>query len=240
MSTISEEAVVKTYINVFHCAPENQRALSDMIRKETEDAVRHLPGFVSANVHLSADGQRVTNYAQWTDLAAFGQHMRSDAGRAMVRQADALADNVDVQIYDVDWIVRAPRADHRGARALWEAAWSAVDAADEDALRQLCDDDIEISTPSNQHRGAQKLVDLFAQQRGLYADLQHRVDSVIESADGTALAAELTLSGVPNGTDKRLTWRVVETIRSDAGRLVYWHALLDRTWLVHQIRANQH
>ncbi|POM23502.1 SnoaL-like domain protein [Actinomadura rubteroloni] len=127
----------------------------------------------------------------------------------------------------------------RSARELWEAAYKAVEAADDDALRDLCSADIEIRTSAKQQRGPDALAGLFAQQRGLYTGLEKAVDGVIESADGRAMAAELTLSGLPNGTDERLTWGVVETIRADGDRLVSWHAMLDRTWLVQQIRANQ-
>jgi ketosteroid isomerase-like protein len=127
----------------------------------------------------------------------------------------------------------------RSARELWEAVYEAVDATDDAALRRLCADGVEIQTASRLHHGAQKLADLFAEQRSLHADLQRKVDGVIESADGLAMSAELTLSGVPRGTDKRLTWAVVETIRVEQDRVVSWHAMLDRTWLIQQVKANQ-
>lgn len=105
MSVISQDGRLMTYINVFRCKPENQEALSDAIRKETEDIVRHMPGFVSANVHRSVDGSRVTNYAQWRDLAAFQEHIRSEAGRALILELHKFADDVDVHVYEVDWIM---------------------------------------------------------------------------------------------------------------------------------------
>jgi ketosteroid isomerase-like protein len=122
-------------------------------------------------------------------------------------------------------------------RELWDALYAAIDAGDDQAVLRVCSEDVEIRTPGHREkRGAATLLDLFAQQRGLYVDLEHKVDSVVESADGLALSAELTLSGVPKGTDQRLTWNVVETIRADNGRLVSWHAMLDRTGLVQQIQ----
>lgn len=68
-----------------------------------EDIVRHMPGFVSANVHCSVDGTRVTNYAQWSDLDAFQQRIRSEAGRALIVEMHKYVDDVDVHVYDVDW-----------------------------------------------------------------------------------------------------------------------------------------
>jgi ketosteroid isomerase-like protein len=122
-------------------------------------------------------------------------------------------------------------------RELWDGVYAAVDAGDDQAVLRLCSEDAEIFTPGHrENRGGAKLLDMFGQQRGLYLDLEHKVDSVTESADGLALSAELTLSGVPKGTDTRLTWYVVETIRADNGRIVSWHAMLDRTGLVQQIQ----
>ncbi|MFI0717618.1 antibiotic biosynthesis monooxygenase family protein [Streptomyces sp. NPDC021224] len=105
MSTISAEDRLMTYINVFHCTPDKQQELSAAIRRETEDIVRHMPGFVSANLHCSVDGTRVTNYAQWSTLAAFQEHIRSEAGRALITELHKYADNVDVHVYQVDWIM---------------------------------------------------------------------------------------------------------------------------------------
>ncbi|WUH89368.1 antibiotic biosynthesis monooxygenase [Streptomyces sp. NBC_00433] len=109
MSTISAEERLMIYINVFTCKPENQQALSTAIRKETDDIVRHMPGFVSANVHCSVDGTRVTNYAQWSELTAFQEHIRSEAGRALILELHKYADNADVHVYQVDWIVSGER-----------------------------------------------------------------------------------------------------------------------------------
>lgn len=122
------------------------------------------------------------------------------------------------------------------ARELWEAVYRAVEEGAGFELYQLCDAEVEIRTASQHTTGAKRLGDMFAQQRGLYAELAHTVDSVIESADGSSLSAELTLTGTPKGAEERLTWNVVETIRAESGRIVSWHAMLDRTGLIQQIQ----
>jgi hypothetical protein len=123
------------------------------------------------------------------------------------------------------------------ARELWESVYAEIEADNTPALFELCDADVEIRTASQHTKGANRLGEMFAQQRGLYTELEHKVDGIIESADGSALSVELSLSGVPKGTEQRLAWNVVETIRADAGRIVSWHAMLDRTGLIQQIRA---
>ncbi|MGW1721068.1 nuclear transport factor 2 family protein [Streptomyces sp. NPDC002156] len=125
----------------------------------------------------------------------------------------------------------------KSAKELWESVYTVVDAGDHAAVAELCDAELEIRTASQGKRGAQRLAEMFVQQHGLYTELERKVDGIIESADGSALSVELTMSGVPKGTGQRLTWNVVETVRADAGRIVSWHAMLDRTGLVQQIRA---
>lgn len=63
MSIIQANHGIVTQINVFHCEPTNQQALVDLLI-ESARAVCHLPGWLSANIHRSADGTRVVNYAQ--------------------------------------------------------------------------------------------------------------------------------------------------------------------------------
>jgi C-6 monooxygenase len=48
-----------------------QRRLLDGLLEQVEGWVRTIPGFVSANFHLSVDGTRIFNYAQWRSRAAW-------------------------------------------------------------------------------------------------------------------------------------------------------------------------
>lgn len=127
----------------------------------------------------------------------------------------------------------------KSARELWESVYTVLETDNGPAVYELCDPDVEIRTASQHTNGAKRLAEMFAQQRGIYSELERKVDGIIESADGTALSVELTLSGVPKGSGQRMTWNVVETIRADTGRIVSWHAMLDRTGLIQQIRALQ-
>src|SRR5215217_5050735 len=65
MGTIATPSKVFTLINVFPVEPERRTELHDHLVEATEQLIRHLPGFVSANFHLSHDGKNVVNYAQW-------------------------------------------------------------------------------------------------------------------------------------------------------------------------------
>ncbi len=51
-----------TLINVFTVEPANQRPLLELLGLATETSVRHAPGFISASLHRSLDGTKVTMY----------------------------------------------------------------------------------------------------------------------------------------------------------------------------------
>jgi hypothetical protein len=69
MSTIRANQGIVTQINVFTCEPENQQPLIDVLI-ESVRSVRHIPGWLSANIHRSLDGRQVVNYAQCESLKA--------------------------------------------------------------------------------------------------------------------------------------------------------------------------
>jgi quinol monooxygenase YgiN len=77
MTQISMNSGVITLINVFTVEPANQRRLVELLTEATEVSVRQAPGFVSASLHRSTDGTKVTMYAQWRSIDEY-QAMRRD------------------------------------------------------------------------------------------------------------------------------------------------------------------
>jgi quinol monooxygenase YgiN len=77
MTTISAKSDVVTLINVFTVEPANQRRLAELLTEATEVSVRRAPGFISASLHRSTDGTKVTMYAQWRSIDDY-QAMRQD------------------------------------------------------------------------------------------------------------------------------------------------------------------
>lgn len=77
MTTISISSEVYTLINVFTVAAEHQTKLYEHLVDMTEGMIKNLPGFISANIHLSHDGAYVVNYAQWENEDSF-RTMRAD------------------------------------------------------------------------------------------------------------------------------------------------------------------
>jgi quinol monooxygenase YgiN len=77
MPQISAKSSVVTLINVFTVEPVNQRRLIELLTEATEVSVRQARGFVSASLHRSTDGTKVTMYAQWRSIDDY-QAMRRD------------------------------------------------------------------------------------------------------------------------------------------------------------------
>jgi quinol monooxygenase YgiN len=85
-STIRAGDPVVALINVFTVDPVNQQRLVELWQQGTEEVMRHLPGFVSANIHCSVDGTKVVNYAQWESVEAFNATLQDPRATAYFAQ----------------------------------------------------------------------------------------------------------------------------------------------------------
>jgi heme-degrading monooxygenase HmoA len=102
MVTISKDNDVVTLINVFTVRPEDQQRLVDVLANATQTVMRNQPGFVSANIHKSLDGTRVTNYAQWQSSEAF-EAMLQEAAEHM-GEAARIAERFEPHLYEVSFV----------------------------------------------------------------------------------------------------------------------------------------
>jgi quinol monooxygenase YgiN len=100
MATISKSSGLVTLINVFTVEPAKQQQLLDLLALATETSVRHVPGFVSADLHRSLDGTKVAMYAQWRSAEDYQAMRENPAALPYMRQALALA-KFDPGMYEV-------------------------------------------------------------------------------------------------------------------------------------------
>src|SRR5215470_5130805 len=77
MTSSTHDEMRVTLIKVFMVEPANQQRLIDLLVEATERSVRHAPGFISARLHRSLDGTKVTMYAEWRSVADY-EAMRAD------------------------------------------------------------------------------------------------------------------------------------------------------------------
>jgi quinol monooxygenase YgiN len=100
MPVIAKGDRVATVINVFTVAPRDQARLVQLLTNATQSSVRHVPGFLSAALHRSLDGTKVTMYAQWRTVEDY-QRMRSRSDTSpFLAEAMTIA-TFDTGLYEV-------------------------------------------------------------------------------------------------------------------------------------------
>jgi heme-degrading monooxygenase HmoA len=107
-STIQAHAPLATLINVFTVEPERAAELAEQLRLATEKTMRFVPGFISANIHVSTDGTRVVNYAQWQSAEAYAAVFEDPNTREHMGLCAAIATGFEPHLYTVDSVHLAP------------------------------------------------------------------------------------------------------------------------------------
>ena len=102
MTTIERHAQYATLINVFIVEPARATELAELLQEATNGVMRHLDGFRSANIHVSTDGTRVVNYAQWDSQAAFEAMTANPKAREHMVAAAAVATSFEPHFYTVE------------------------------------------------------------------------------------------------------------------------------------------
>lgn len=111
MTTISKEADLITFINVFTVVdPANQARVVELLVEVTRTFVRHAPGFISSSLHRSRDGTRVTMYAQWRSLEDYEAMRQAPGPVPYLAEALTLA-RFEPGMYDVVESFAPPRGE---------------------------------------------------------------------------------------------------------------------------------
>jgi len=104
---IAKNNNVVTLINVFTVRPEQQQRLVDVLVEATEAVMKYQPCYVSANIHKSLDGTRVTNYAQWRSREAFEAMLKDSEANVHMKEAARIAERFEPHLYDVSFVDEA-------------------------------------------------------------------------------------------------------------------------------------
>lgn len=107
-SRASSEADASTLNNVFTVDPERSAELAALLRVATEEKMQFVPGFISANIHLSTDGTRVVNYAQWQSTEAYQALFEDPSARERMGVCAAIATSFGPHLYTVESVHHAP------------------------------------------------------------------------------------------------------------------------------------
>ena len=128
LTPLDPEARHVTIINTYAVAPERAEALLDMLVRATNDTLRHVPGFVSANFHLNLDRTALVNYAQWRSHEAIVAAGADPAVASLIREAAGIADSFAPVRYELRQSV-AGSGERQGSvteTARWLVAFVAV------------------------------------------------------------------------------------------------------------------
>jgi quinol monooxygenase YgiN len=104
MVKITQDEDLVTLINVFTVAPEDQQRLVDVLADATQTVMRKQQGFISANIHRSLDGTRVTNYAQWQSREAFEAMLGDREAAEHMGEAARIAERFEPHLYEVSFV----------------------------------------------------------------------------------------------------------------------------------------
>jgi heme-degrading monooxygenase HmoA len=78
-----------------------------LLVEATEAVMKYQPGYVSANIHKSLDGTRVTNYAQWRSREAFEAMLKDSEANVRMQEAARIAERFEPHLYDVSFVDEA-------------------------------------------------------------------------------------------------------------------------------------
>ena len=102
--TLDPQGEYLTFINTFTVEPDKAEALLEALQAATAELFRHQPGFISVSLHVSLDGRRVVNYAQWRSKQDYEAMSKTPEIQDHMKKAAALAssfDPVDYKLRDV-------------------------------------------------------------------------------------------------------------------------------------------
>ncbi len=100
-TTLDPSAKCVILINTFTVDPSKAEELFRILSQATEQGMSKMPGFVSANLHMSADKKHVANYAQWRSQADLDAMMKNPAAAKHMKEASAVATSFDPIYYEL-------------------------------------------------------------------------------------------------------------------------------------------
>lgn len=68
MLTISKDHDIFTGVIFIEVSPDTLQTVLDLNRRDTEERIKHMPGFVGCAILKSLDGERITEHVQWESV----------------------------------------------------------------------------------------------------------------------------------------------------------------------------
>ena len=75
---------------IYPTTPDAQARQAENLARIASEKIRTLPGFLSARVLVSEDGESLVTLTEWSDRESFQQFRQSEFGQAAIRLAAQL------------------------------------------------------------------------------------------------------------------------------------------------------
>lgn len=108
-TTLDPEAGHVTIINTYVVEPERADELIAFLVESTRSTVSHVPGFVSANLHVALDRTQVVNYAQWESREALAAARGNARLAALMQEQLRIAKSFSPVLYALRACIPAAR-----------------------------------------------------------------------------------------------------------------------------------
>lgn len=99
MTLLDPQAGYIVLINTFEVEPGRADELLAALSRATHEYIRTVPGFISANLHLSFDKKNIANYAQWRSQADLDAFIADPQAHAHMHAAAAIATSFRPLLY---------------------------------------------------------------------------------------------------------------------------------------------
>lgn len=98
---LDPEAGLVTIINTYVVEPERADELIAFLVEATLSTLRHVPGFLSANLHVALDRTLVVNYAQWRSREALAAVRENPKVVALMQEQLRIAKSFAPVLYEL-------------------------------------------------------------------------------------------------------------------------------------------
>lgn len=108
LTMLDPDAGYVTTMNTYTVAPERVEEVLDYLVRSAVETVRHVPGFVSMNFHVSLDRTQIVNYGQWQSREAMAAARENPKIVALMSQTAKIAGSSKPIPYELRQSIAAP------------------------------------------------------------------------------------------------------------------------------------
>jgi quinol monooxygenase YgiN len=109
LTTLDPIADYVTTMNTYTVAPERAEEVLGYLVRSAIKTVRHVPGFVSMNFHVSLDRTQIVNYGQWKSREAMAAARENPKIVALMSETAKIAGSSKPIPYELRKSVPAPQ-----------------------------------------------------------------------------------------------------------------------------------